>query len=224
MLERTDATPAKPYRGVSMEGFIARWYARMTEIDVPELRLLAERIANVLPVAADVLEVAPGPGYLAIELAKRGLVVEAVDISETFVRIAGDNARSAGTHVAVRHGDVHALPYGDDSFDYLVCRASFKNFTRPVEALREMHRVLRPGAEALILDLRRDVTDEEIARFVAGRSTNRIGVWWNGWVFRSMLRPRAYHMEDVRRMAEEGGFTPSDITLEGIGFAARLRR
>jgi len=40
-----------------------------------------------------------------------------------------------------------------------------------------MRRVLRPGAEALIIDLHRDVTDEEIVRFVAGRSTNRIGAW-----------------------------------------------
>jgi len=122
MLERTNATPAKLYHGISMEGLIARWYALMTKIDVPELRLLAERIANVLPAAAAVLEVAPGPGYLAIELAKRGFVVEAADISETFVRIANDNARKAEVHVAVRHGDVHALTYGDDSFDYLVCR------------------------------------------------------------------------------------------------------
>jgi len=224
MLERTNATPARPYRGISMEGFIARWYARMTEIDVPELRLLAARIADALPVAAAVLEVAPGPGYLAIELARRGLVVEAADISETFVRIASDNARKSGVHVVVRHGDVHALPYGDESFDYLVCRASLKTFTRPVVALREMHRVLRPGAEALIMDLRRDVTDEEIARFVAGRSTNRICAWWNGWVFRSMLRPRAYHMDDVSRMAAEAGLTAREIMPDGIGFAARLRR
>lgn len=224
MQERTGGTPAKPFRGVSMEGFIARWYARMTEIDVPELRLLAERIAHDLPAAAAVLEVAPGPGYLAIELAKQGLVVDAVDISETFVRIANDNVRKAGVRVAIRHGDVHALPFADASFDGLVCRASFKNFTRPVVALREMHRVLRPGAEAQIIDLRRDVTDEEIDRFVSGRSTHRIGAWWNGWVFRSMLRPRAYQMDEMHRMTVEAGFATSDITPDGIGFRARLQR
>ena len=39
-------------------------------------------------------------------------------------------------------------------FDFLLCRAAFKNFGQPVRALQEMCRVLKPGGRGLIIDLR----------------------------------------------------------------------
>src|SRR6188768_3456242 len=88
-------SPKKPYKGMAMEGVIATWYARNTKGDVRNFRECADAIVGRLPPSARVLEVAPGPGYLAIEIAKRGgSRVTGLDISETFVRIARDNARS----------------------------------------------------------------------------------------------------------------------------------
>src|ERR1700733_11371426 len=85
----------KAYKGMGMEGSTARWYDRTTRKDMPEIKALAQRIASALSPAAQVLEVAPGPGFLSIELAKRGLQVRAVDISQTFVEIAQRNAAAA---------------------------------------------------------------------------------------------------------------------------------
>ena len=48
------------------------------------------------------------------------------------------------------------------SFDLIICRAAFKNFSEPLQALHEMHRVLKPGGKALIMDLRRDASLEDI--------------------------------------------------------------
>jgi ubiquinone/menaquinone biosynthesis C-methylase UbiE len=223
MLERPSEAAGRPYRGPTMEGAVARWYARATKVDMGDFQRLAARIADQLPFGSSVIEVAPGPGYLAIELAKRGLQVEAVDASGTFVRIANDNAREAGVSVEFHRGDVHALPFADNVFDYLACRAAFKNFSRPVNALREMRRVVRTGAELLIIDMRRDVTDAEIDRFVAGRSTGWFGAWWNAWIFKSMLRKRAYLPQEFARMAAEAGFAVCDIRKDSIGFEARLR-
>ena len=153
----------KGYKGFSMEGPIARWYARITAKDLAEFRRLAGTLAGRLGAGGAVLEVAPGPGYLAIELAKLGPCrVTGLDISRSFVRIAGENARRAGVSVEFRHGNAAAMPFDPDSFDFLVCRAAFKNFSEPVKALDEMHRVLRPGGEALIIDLRSDVRRDEI--------------------------------------------------------------
>ena len=91
------------------------------------------------------LEVAPGPGFLAIELAKRGFMY-AVDISKTLVEIARRNAAAERVNVCFELGNAAALPVKDASVDFVVCRAAFKNFTEPVKALAEMRRICAPVA------------------------------------------------------------------------------
>ena len=143
-------TPVKPYKGRGMEGFVASWYARQTAHDSAEFERTARRIADHLNPGSRVLEIAPGPGYLAIALAKlTGGRITGLDISRTFVRIAAENARQAGVAVDFEHGDAADLPFPDGQFDFIVCRAAFKNFTRPLVALNEMHRVLKEGGTAL---------------------------------------------------------------------------
>src|SRR5579862_9213538 len=88
----------KAYKGIGMEGGMARWYDRTTRRQMPEFSALAGRIAQIVPGGAAVLEIAPGPGFLSIELARRGLAVSAVDISRTFVEIARRNAANAGVN------------------------------------------------------------------------------------------------------------------------------
>src|SRR5262245_93934 len=125
----------KAYKGVAMEGVIASWYTKNSGRDrrrfEEALRVLSERVTP----PGRVLEVAPGPGYLAIELAKRGYQVAAVDISKSFVRIVRERAQQAGVAVDIRHGDAAALPFSDGFFDYVVCIAAFKNFTNPLGAI-----------------------------------------------------------------------------------------
>lgn len=122
----------KTYKGFGMEGGVARWYEKATRRDQPEFAALAARIAARVPASATVLEVAPGPGFLAIDLAKRGFDVRAVDISRTFVEIVQRNAAAANVKLPVEVGDAAALPLADQSVDFVVCRAAFKNFSRPV--------------------------------------------------------------------------------------------
>ena len=62
----------KAYKGIGMEGQIAKWYATNTRADLEEFRKLARRMAATLALGSNVLEVAPGPGYFSIELAKLG--------------------------------------------------------------------------------------------------------------------------------------------------------
>src|SRR3981189_3736047 len=106
-------------------GSIARWYDRTTRKDMPEIKAVAQRIASALSPAAQVLGIAPGPGFLTIELAKRGLQVRAVDISKTFVEIARRNAAAEGVKPRFQLGNAAALPVDDANVDFAVCRAAF---------------------------------------------------------------------------------------------------
>jgi len=57
-----------------------------------------------------VLEVAPGPGFFAIELAKQGdFKLTGLDISQTLVEIAAENARKAGVKIDFRLGNAAAM-------------------------------------------------------------------------------------------------------------------
>jgi ubiquinone/menaquinone biosynthesis C-methylase UbiE len=219
------ASQAKPYRGIGMEGFIARWYARNTAGDMADFRRTASEIAARLPADdAAVLEIAPGPGYLAIELARLGRYrITGLDVSKTFVDIATANAREAGLDIAFRHGDAQALPFPDAAFDFIVCRAAFKNFSDPVKALSEMRRVVRPDGTALIIDMRRDISDATIDDFVKSRGGGRINAMIVGWTFKHMLRQRAYHTAEMRDMARTAGFTRCEIEEAPIGMEVSLR-
>jgi ubiquinone/menaquinone biosynthesis C-methylase UbiE len=214
----------KAYKGMGMEGSTARWYDRTTRKDLPEFQALAIRIAAAIAPAAQVLEVAPGPGFLSIELAKRGLPVRAVDISRTFVDIARRNAAAADVEVRFEQGNAAALPLEDASVDFVVCRAAFKNFTEPVKALMEMRRVLRPGGQALLIDMRRDASMTEVKQYVEGLGVNRLNRWFMLFVFRNMLIKRAYPLEEFRRMAIDAGWVQPRIDTSRMGFEAWLTK
>ncbi len=142
---------SKGYKGMAMEGSIATWYARNTLRDIEEFRKDARVVAGHVPPGGAILEVAPGPGYLAIELARLGsYAITGLDISRTFVEIAQQNAREAGAQIDFRYGNASQMPFAADQFDFIVCRAAFKNFSEPVAALDEMRRVLKPGGRFLV--------------------------------------------------------------------------
>src|SRR5262245_57157656 len=111
----------RPYKGLGMEGVIATWYAKNTGKSIAQFRDLAKRIADELSSGDRVLEVAPGPGYLSIELARLGpYQVTGLDVSRTFVRIARETAARAGVKVDFQEGDAADLPFASDVFDFIV--------------------------------------------------------------------------------------------------------
>lgn len=215
---------AKAYRGIGMEGPIASWYAKNTARDLTRFRDVAAMVAAHAPAGARVLEVAPGPGYLSIELAHRGFQVTALDISRSFVEIAQRHANEAGVAVEVRQGNASEMPFADGSFDFVVCVAAFKNFSNPVGAIDEMHRVLAPGGQAVIVDLRKDATPAEIDAEVRGMRLSATNAWLTRWTFRSVLLKRAYTREQMEAMARQSRFARGVLQTNGIGFELWLTK
>ena len=197
---------------MGMEGRVAKWYAANTRKGIEDFRELARKIATQLPSDAKVLEVAPGPGYFAVELAKLGSFrISGLDISETFVEIARRNAREAKVDVAFRHGNASNMPFENDTFDFLLCRAAFKNFGEPLRALQEMYRVLKPGGRGLIIDLRKDASQEAIGETVDQMGLNLVNRIVTKLIFRFMLLKRAYTKKQFEQFFAHARFRSVDI-------------
>lgn len=213
------------YRGMGMEGIIASWYAKNTEKDIEEYRKLGKKVSAQVEKGAKILEIAPGPGFLAIELAKLGdFVITGLDISPSFVAIAKQKARDAGVEIDFRQGDAADMPFADERFDFIVCRAAFKNFSEPVKALREMYRVLIPGGHALIEDLRRNASKEAVDHYVDSMGLTWINAWMTKMTFRHMLIKRAYIKDEIESYVSQLNFSAFEIQENPLGLDIFLTR
>ena len=106
------------------------------------------------PAGADVLDVASGPGEVAIELLRRGARhVVAADLSlgmlQEGVRRHPDADRIGLSFVAA---DATRLPFADDSFDAVTISFGLRNVVEPQQALDEFARVARPGARLVVAE------------------------------------------------------------------------
>jgi ubiquinone/menaquinone biosynthesis C-methylase UbiE len=209
-----------------MEGMSARWYAKQrgTHSQITVFRRQAAQLTEATPNGATVLEVAPGPGYLAIEITRLARFrVTGLDISRTMVEIARENAAAAGVSVDFHHGDATEMPFAEGSFDLIVCQAAFKNLTRPVSALNEIHRVLRPGGRAVIQDLRKEASTADIDGEVKNQGLGAV----NGFITRRVLgwlRNRAYSADRFERLVADSSFGTCEIMTDGITLEVRLEK
>jgi len=137
------------YRLVAAE----KWKAKSAAMGKAVTQALIE-YAQPLP-GMRVLDLATGTGEPAISLASRvgppGHVT-ALDVSPDLLQIAARRAQDRGlTNFAIQQADAHSLPFPNESFDLATSRFGVMFFHDPDLALRELLRVLRPGARACFL-------------------------------------------------------------------------
>ena len=165
------------------------------------------------------LEIAPGPGFFCLELAKLGdFHITGLDISKTFVEIARKNAAEAGVKIDFQEGNASAMPFPDETFDFIFCQAAFKNFSEPVKAITEMYRVLKPNGVAVIADMRRGASSEDIEYEVQNMGLDRINAYLVRWTFDHMLLKSAYRIKDIESMISRTPFSNGIFKVNGIGF------
>ena len=98
-----------------------------------------------------VVDVATGPGTLAVLAANRGATVDALDFSAAMVGEFQRRLREQPVPgITVREGDGQQLPYGDSRYDAAFSMFGLMFFPDRVRGLRELHRVLKPGGQAVI--------------------------------------------------------------------------
>jgi SAM-dependent methyltransferase len=109
------------------------------------------KVLNLRP-EDSLLEVACGSGRFLKDHASHVHSVAGIDLSEVQTRIAKRRLKdriAAGTAQIVQ-GDASRLPWDDNRFSVAASMGSFIGFPKPLESLKEVHRVLRPGGKAVI--------------------------------------------------------------------------
>ncbi len=102
------------------------------------------------PAGAACLDVAAGPGNVAVELVDRGADrVTALDLS---FNMLAEGARQGHPDIDFVNGDALALPFPGASFDVVTISFGLRNVPDPEQALAEFARVSRPGARLVVCE------------------------------------------------------------------------
>jgi len=152
------------------------------------------------------LDIATGTGDLALEYFERGDGapgrVCGLDFSEAMLQRARGKIenRSLTRAVPLVCGTAEALPFRDASFDGVSVAFGVRNFADVSAGLREMVRVLRPGARAVILEfsMPREALLREAYRYYFDRILPRIGRWVSGHPSAYTYLPQSVEQFPVR--------------------------
>lgn len=122
-------------------------------------RIILREIKKCRP-EGTIVDIGCGPGYLIKLIAKfySDLNIIGIDVAEAILQAARDNLdlESLGGRVKFQQGDIQKLPLEDNTVDFVVSTLSLHHWAEPSQAIIEIQRVLKPGGQFLIFDLRRD--------------------------------------------------------------------
>ena len=161
---------------------------------------------------ASVLDVGCGPGTITADIASRGATVIGVDAAPDVV----EKARELG--VDARVGDAYALDFADDSFDVVHSHQTLQHLARPVEALREFRRVVKPGGVV-------GVRDVDYAGTVIYPETEGLVLWAS--LYQRVHRSNGGEPDAGRRLkawAQAAGFADVTVTTSVWTFASDADR
>ncbi len=98
-----------------------------------------------------VLEIGCGMGCMAMNWARREAEITAVDLNPVSVAQTRRRFDLLGLKGDIRQADAEALPFAENSFDYVYSWGVLHHTPGTAKAVAEIHRVLKPGAEAGIM-------------------------------------------------------------------------
>ncbi len=173
---------------------ISRWpqFRALRQLVISELKKYRPR--------GVITDIGCGPGYLVSRLAATftDITIIGVDISEEMIQKATQNLSALGfsDRVSFRRGDIQQLPFDYNLLDFAVSTLSLHHWSDAKQAMKEIHRVLKPGGQFLIFDVRRDCW--------------RLVYWLIRYLQLFVLPPAMKHINEPTSSLL-AGYTPSEM-------------
>jgi ubiquinone/menaquinone biosynthesis C-methylase UbiE len=157
-----------------------------------------ENVAKVLGLQPedDLLEIGCGNGYFLKKYASHVHSVAGLDLSELCIKLATKKNKERVVTGSAKfvQGEAAQLPWEDNKFSAATSMASFMMFPKPLESLKEMYRVLRPGGRAVV-SIEFNAEDGKDH----SKDIKRYGMW-------------LWTEDNVRNLLKEAGFSEVSIT------------
>jgi len=142
--------PANPLSASEPWNLVADGYAETTMIVFEQFAEEAIAASQLKP-NATVLDVACGPGTLALKLARAAGKVHCIDFSESMLAVFKKKIEQTGYgHIELHCGDAQALPYADETFDAAYSLFGLMFFPDRKRGFAEIHRTLKPGGSIAV--------------------------------------------------------------------------
>ncbi len=129
----------------------------------------------------DVVDLGTGTGRMLELVAGRASRLVGIDRSREMLALARTKLERANARGwQVRHGDVHALPLADESFDVALMHQVLHFLKDPEEALAEAARILRRGGLLIVVDFARHEVEglrDEHAHIWLGFADQEVATW-----------------------------------------------
>ena len=152
------------------------------------------RALGLLLPPVEVADIACGEGYLSVEAARWAKRVIGIDRSSEVLKRAQALAHRRGlSNIAWKRGDMERLPLEDASVDVALLSQALHHALDPRRAVAEAVRILKPGGQLLVLDLREH--DQAWVR-------DRVGDQWLG-----------FKDEELERLLKNGGLTDVSVRV-----------
>lgn len=179
----------------------------------------AAYLEPLLTADAHLLDVGAGPGTITVDFASRVSRVTATEIDADALRLSQSLAADQGMdNIDFAVEDVHALSFADDTFDIVHAHQVLQHVGDPVQALREMRRVTKPGG---IVAAR----DSDYAGFIWFPVLPELDEWLR--LYREAARANGGEPDAGRRLlgwARAAGFTDVTVTASTWCYATPAER
>ena len=183
-----------------------------------------EQLSRSHPAGLRVLEIGCGAGATAVELARRGHLVAALDRSPAMLERTQDHAVTSGVGELVTPilGDAQRLGFATGSFDVVLALGVLSWLEEPNAAISEMARVTRPDGHVLVtslnsLDLARLLDPRRTPLLAPAKSAARVTAAALGRRPRDRVRPTRHPSWSVQWRLRRSGLVPIRQATVGFG-------